>query len=83
MTQKQGSSSTEVKNFKLVTRHEAQVIEDDPLNSLESSTDGDNFCDICGLYLETSKELENHYESSHELVTYKWCKTKNRLTRDL
>merc|ERR1719342_1940026 len=35
---------------------DVQVIEDDPLNSLESSTDGDNFCDICGLYLETSEE---------------------------
>ena len=43
--------------------------------NLESPKDGDNFSDICGLYIETSKEMEKHYDSSHELVTCKLCKT--------
>jgi len=52
---------------------EIQVIENDPLDDIEVVSDGEMFCDMCGLFLETAKDMENHHESAHQLVTCKWC----------
>jgi len=58
---------------------EIQVIEYDPLDGVEVLGEGpsEGFCDMCGLYLENSKDMENHHETRHKLVTCKWCQ--NRL----
>ena len=58
---------------------EIQVIEYDPLDGVEILSEGpsEGFCDMCGLYLENSKDMENHHETRHKLVTCKWCQ--NRL----
>merc|ERR1711970_76124 len=53
--------------------NEIQVIENDPLDDIEVVSDGEMFCDMCGLFLETAKDMENHHESAHQLVTCKWC----------
>jgi len=54
---------------------EIQVIENDPLNYVEVISDGasDGFCDICGLFLDNAKDMENHHGTVHQLVTCKWC----------
>jgi len=53
--------------------NEIQVLENDPLDDIEVVSDGEMFCDMCGLFLETAKDMENHHESAHQLVTCKWC----------
>eukprot|EP00092_Neocalanus_flemingeri_P015880 GFUD01017197.1.p1 GENE.GFUD01017197.1~~GFUD01017197.1.p1 ORF type:complete len:696 (+),score=188.04 GFUD01017197.1:42-2129(+) len=57
---------------------EIQVIENDPLYDVEVLSDGqsEGFCDMCGLYLENMKDMENHQETIHKLVTCKWCQNR-------
>jgi len=52
---------------------EIQVIEHDPLDDIEVVSDGEMFCDMCGLFLESSSDMELHHETVHQLTTCKWC----------
>jgi len=63
-----------------------QILDDDEDNELEEITLGgevasDDFCDLCGLYLNSSSELEKHHETVHKVVMCKWCEKRVTLSR--
>ena len=43
------------------------------------STDG--FCDLCGLYLDTISDIEQHHVEVHKIVLCKWCNKKITLSK--
>lgn len=59
---------------------EIQVIEHDPLDDIEVVSDGEMFCDMCGLFLESSADMELHHETVHHLTTCKWCNIRLRIS---
>ena len=44
-----------------------------------SNTDG--FCELCGLYLDTITDIEQHHVEVHKIVLCKWCNKKVTLSK--
>jgi len=69
---------------------EIQVLDDtvdgiDPdleeISILGGVTNTDGFCELCGLYLDTITDIEQHHVEVHKIVLCKWCNKKVTLSK--
>lgn len=52
---------------------ECQILDDDAADDDLEELSSESFCKLCGLYLESIRDLDKHHESVHKVVFCKWC----------
>ena len=55
---------------------ECQILDVDVDDNMDEDLEelaSESFCDLCGLYLETIKDLDTHHQTVHKIIFCKWC----------